>query len=213
MLQEGTTGIIDLPEDDPIAVEVLIKHVYGFEYKSPDQSGEVDESHQAHNAMEFHVKAYAIGEKYEAPALKKFALSEFGELVMENSSDRSFLRIVAAIYQSSPAEDRGLRDLAVDAVVAHQKALLSDDNNAWEIVMNLSDFAVDILPKLGQRQPPKQDPIPIKTYYCPDCGIVLCFDMESFNSGSYAYCPGCGARSYHWRNYAVRENEVSLPLV
>lgn len=203
-MQESITGTVDLAEDDPIAVEVLLKHVYGFEYKAPEQGEEVDERHQAHSAMEFHVKAYAIGEKYEAPALKKFALSEFDKLVMKNSADRSFLKVVAAIYHSSPAEDRGLRDLAVDAVVAHQEALLSDENSAWEIVMNLSDFAVDILPKLGQRKAaPEQALTSIKSYWCPNCSIMLCFDMESFNSGTYAICPSCGIRTYQWRNHAI----------
>lgn len=127
--QEAITGVVNMPEDDEIAVEALVKHLYGYSYPLVILSETVDLTDTVVSSFIIqHVQVYAIGEKYQEPTLKDQAQAAFQEALQTDDSIviQDLAIIVDLVYTSTVEKDRGLRDIVLKFVLDRKANLTSD---------------------------------------------------------------------------------------
>ncbi|TRX91084.1 hypothetical protein FHL15_008066 [Xylaria flabelliformis] len=132
--KETREGIVDLPDDDPWAVKMMIHYFYHFEYDTqsiwefPQNSSEathasLSEASQMPSSLVLHAKIYALAEKYNICGLKDFALQEFKAAAIEHWATPGFLDAAREAYISTIEADRGLRDVVVTTFHQHSELL------------------------------------------------------------------------------------------
>ncbi|OJD32300.1 btb poz-like protein [Diplodia corticola] len=123
--KEALSGIIELRHDDPSTVRAMLEFCYTFTYTPPPPPAP-QQSHQPaeEDRMIFHVHMYAVGDIYAIPALKRLAVQNFERDVSHRFP--RFPAAVRAIYETTPATDRALRDVALRVCAAHARDLLGD---------------------------------------------------------------------------------------
>jgi hypothetical protein len=67
---ESTSDVVELKEDDPWAVDAMLRHIYGFEYKSTTKPSE-----QEMSLCEFHVNVAVTAKKYGIEKLQTIAMA------------------------------------------------------------------------------------------------------------------------------------------
>lgn len=113
--QEAKTGIIELHEDDPADVQLMLESFYCEHYDENHEFGSrhypdrpVVEAERLRDA-----RLYAIAEKYQAPHTKDDAATFFHEGLDPELklSITSFINIAKLVFESTPDSDRTLRNL------------------------------------------------------------------------------------------------------
>ncbi|KAI0815425.1 hypothetical protein GGR55DRAFT_628824 [Xylaria sp. FL0064] len=152
--KEMREGIVDLPDDDPWAVKMMVDYFYHFEYdiqsvREPSQiSSEAThasfgETSQIPSSLVLHTMVYALAEKYNIPGLKDFALQEFKAAVAEHLAAPSFLEAAKEAYASTIEADRGLRDVVVTTFYEHPELL--DQEETKHVLKESGTLAYDLL--------------------------------------------------------------------
>lgn len=112
--------------DDPAIVEHLLLYLYTLDYDA--ESPATAQTSASRLAAEVrtsilltHISVYAAAEKYGVPALKAVAKEkfEFEHDIEDLWTLPRFLQIANEVYISTPASDRGLKDVVLDICVDH----------------------------------------------------------------------------------------------
>lgn len=90
------------------------------------------------------VLVYAMAETYDIGLLKALALNKFKSLVESEDLPRKFTDVAHEVYTSTPASDKGLRDLVITKCIAHLGKLLSD-TTFIKLLEEDAELASDIL--------------------------------------------------------------------
>ncbi|KAK3291910.1 BTB/POZ protein [Chaetomium fimeti] len=144
--QEARTGIIDLPDDDPQAVKLMIRYFYYLDYpqqpeaqdKGPGTPNKVSTKtnfpmpamaagakksgpkkkvgYSPQPNLTVHARVYALAEKYDIKGLKTLSLGKFEIEADLHWDSDDFMCAVEEVYTSTVDEDRGMRDAVVEAV-------------------------------------------------------------------------------------------------
>lgn len=105
----------------------------------------VDEFEVEKVRMTNNIRVYAIADKYNILGLKELAKTKFETLV--TPSDRLILDCPSAIceiYDTTPSEDRGLRDIVKDVCARHLQEIIH--SNYWSLAARTRvDFTFDLL--------------------------------------------------------------------
>ncbi|KAI9878895.1 MAG: hypothetical protein M1830_010199 [Pleopsidium flavum] len=144
--KEAETRTIELKEDDPYMVWRMILYLYCLDYndlKVVLPSG-VSSEDFANNAILINVHMYTMGDKYGIGGLKKVAEAKFEDAVKQMENPLQFLPAVVKIYKSTPAADRGLRDVTVRLATLSVKSLMAS-TTFKEIVVKVPEFACDVI--------------------------------------------------------------------
>jgi hypothetical protein len=149
----------DFLDDDPQSVDCLIQYFYRRDYQSDrfghddgqrdktrnenseeiqDTDNYVDDSHPV-----FHVRMYALAEKYNVSALKNLALDKFNQVVQPSVLSDEFLHGVEEAYVSTIPEDRGMRDAIVKHFHTHPTLL--DNECTQETFRRIHSLPYDLL--------------------------------------------------------------------
>lgn len=182
--KEAKEGKIDLVEDDPTIVKLMLHYFYWGDYDAsshgtaePDPttsvpSGVVRMGRRdvcGHNyyyedcpycpetryfieedceALVIHAKMYAIAEKYNIIGLKQLAKERF-EPECEYFWNHSEFPIAANIvYDSTPENDKGLRDIVVKTIVSHMELLQKPEIEA--VMTDYSGLLFGVLKEKAQ---------------------------------------------------------------
>ena len=101
---------MELLDDNPEAVDVMIKYFYSFEY-----DGNLKRNSMFADPLELHAAVYAVAEKYDVPDLKSLIVTKFCEdastVLLQK---RNALPAINMVYSSTPECDRGLRDAIIE---------------------------------------------------------------------------------------------------
>ena len=73
------------------------------------------------------VSVYAIADKYAIDPLKALAKGKFKALFETDFSPHGLSHVVREVFSSTPATDRGLRDVVVDKFMVHLEVLLQEE--------------------------------------------------------------------------------------
>lgn len=70
MFQENSLNEVDLEEDDPAAIEGMLRYIYGLDHNTECEEGSMEQAR-------FNADLYAVADKYGLSLLREHALSEF----------------------------------------------------------------------------------------------------------------------------------------
>ncbi|QDS69513.1 hypothetical protein FKW77_007309 [Venturia effusa] len=130
---EGKTGVIDLPEDEPLAVQALLDFLYTANYVE-DQDALL------------HAQVYTLAEKYGLETLRTLALYKLQtdfEYIYRVLIP-SFARAVKWIYDNTGENDQARKAIIV-MTIQNLERVLWDKEGAFSIMMaSLGDFSRDV---------------------------------------------------------------------
>ncbi|KAF4241736.1 hypothetical protein CNMCM8980_002260 [Aspergillus fumigatiaffinis] len=119
---EAETGKIDLPDDDPEAVNIMVQHLYGQSYK--DARANSDASCEKDLAIQ-DARVYAIADKYNIPLLKECAKGEFKAWAAESRRTEPWTHVVEEIRKGN--EFSGLHAIIEEQVAEDIDQMLAGD--------------------------------------------------------------------------------------
>ena len=110
-------------------------------------------SKRIHSKMLINALVYAVSDKFDVPDLKNLAQEQFQKALSLGSWPYyEFPSVVTQILRSTPANDKGLRRIAVELCSKHLSEALGNsntedfDHDDWEAVLKEdTDFLFDIL--------------------------------------------------------------------
>lgn len=157
-VQEASTGVIDLKEDDPEIVRLMVHYFYHLDYQHQNQSSTVNrvnlsnedttniyvEKDLGHPNLTLHAKVYALGEKYAIAGLKALALRKFREEADVSWDKDEFLRAAKEVYTSTVDHDRSMRQAVVETICRHPELL---DKQAAQDAVEGSELCFDVMMK------------------------------------------------------------------
>ena len=116
--KESSTAELPLEHDDPVAVECMIKFLYSGDYSN----GATD----VKTCLMSHVRVYALAEKYDIEGLKRLAAVNVDEIA-DGHMCEDFPAIVAAVFETTPSSDHGLRDVVSRICANHIDEVLASE--------------------------------------------------------------------------------------
>ncbi|KAH7625221.1 hypothetical protein SMAC4_12941 [Sordaria macrospora] len=160
--KEAQEGKIDLPEDDPRLVHIMVHYLYHFDYDvqlQQERSGfdglEMDGygtnvNGPVADTLLTHAKIYALAEKYLVRGLKAVALRKFKAAATVSLDIDDFLGAALVVYESTIEDDRGLRDVVVETFYKHSKWL--DKEKVRDVVKELGALTYDMVIYMRQKR-------------------------------------------------------------
>ncbi|KAB5531395.1 hypothetical protein GE09DRAFT_1146941 [Coniochaeta sp. 2T2.1] len=144
--KEASTGIIELTEDDPEAVRMMMHYFYHHDYPhvtlhQADEAGKKDP--KPNSNLVIHSRVYALGEKYAVEGLMAVALAKFVSEAKVHWESKDFLQAVEYIYSATPEHDRGLRDAVKDVFYKNRWDLMHNED-AMRCLREVPDLAYDV---------------------------------------------------------------------
>jgi speckle-type POZ protein len=121
-------------------VEAMLRFMYAFNYNNMVST----------STMIFDAQVYQIADKYDVQALKAHAKSKFSKAIETGWSLDEFPLAIETVYQSTPLDDRGLRDLAVERASKNIDKLLEKDGFC-QLLRSTADFTADLVPFIRRR--------------------------------------------------------------
>ena len=157
--------------------------MYRFDYDASDQ-GEVPPT-------VFNAKVYGIADKYDVTTLKLQAKEKFKQAAETCWRMDDFPHAITEVYSSTPATDRGLRDVVTRVVCGHIDVFL-EKQEFKNVLEETVSFAADVT-----RFIVKERRI-LKEYRCPSCRHS--WKAALLDGDSYC-CLRCGKSRPDWDSY------------
>ena len=110
MFKEAQERKVDMKEDDPTMVELMVKFFYTFDYTALE--------HSEISPLDLHTRVYTIADKYEVLGLKSIALAKFKSGLHASYQDgKAMVEATRALTACRPLPncDTTLHDLMTEA--------------------------------------------------------------------------------------------------
>ncbi|KAI9809482.1 MAG: hypothetical protein M1826_003896, partial [Phylliscum demangeonii] len=155
---EAESANIRLDDDELPLVRRMIDFLYKLDYSDegepPNPSSEYEDGAVIRespptdllecSALTVHARMYAIADKYQIPGLKDLSKRKFSTTVTDKWNNESFSHAVRVVYNSTPQNDRGLRDVVARIGREHIHALR--DRGEFKCVLReVNDFTLNVL--------------------------------------------------------------------
>jgi len=153
--QEAFTGVINLEDDDPATVFLMLCFLYTADY-------EVDPEHEPSATLSIHAQMFTLADKYDLPALMSLAKQKY-ESLQAKISLHDCLPSISEVY-TLPSSGNSLRNSAVCYAREQLKQGLGEEKvraAIWQVVNEAPDYGFDLLESFVN--------IPLKGN-CRDCG-------------------------------------------
>jgi hypothetical protein len=153
--QEAVTGVINLEDDDPATVYLMLQFFYTADY-------EVDPECEPSAALSIHAQMFTLADKYDVPALMSLAKQKY-ESLQAKIPLYDCLPSISKVY-ALPLSGNSLRKYAVQHARVHIKRGLKEEivrAAIWQVVNEVPEYGFDLLESFVN--------IPLKGR-CRDCG-------------------------------------------
>ena len=187
-LKESTERKVKIDDFDPSVVEAMLQFMYTFDYNNPYSA----------SSMIFDAQVYQIADKYDIAALQRHSKDKFNAAIATGWALDDFPLAINVVYESTPLQNRGLRDLAVEISYKHINKLIGNDG-FQELLRNTPDFSADLIPFLCGGQTLAV----LQRYKCPNCNGAFSAELEAY--GTRYYCPLCGGCNSSWNRYLCKK--------
>ena len=132
--QESVSNVIELPNDDPLALEQMILFLYSGEYSIEDDLLD--------KALDLHVKVHVLADKYDIPRLANLAILSYQQAFRQATRRgkrfvKAFLATIPAIYTMTPDTNVGLRNVVVRLARIMRPILIETEPKYSEEFQNL----------------------------------------------------------------------------
>lgn len=158
--QEGLNKRIELEEHEPHLVHRMLQHLYKLDYFAGKIELDGKKENSFVSELHTHVMMYAMGDEYDVMDLKKKSLRKFTEAVKAKKGRKdelaSVLKVVPAIYTTTPDSDRGLREFVVGLGAEHLERM-KDLPELKDAVTQAPNYMIEILPKYFRRVQDEKD--------------------------------------------------------
>ncbi|KAF6218701.1 hypothetical protein HO133_006052 [Letharia lupina] len=138
--EEGTSGIVDLKEEDPQYAGILLRYFYALDYQIDDNGKP---------PLVAHALVYAIADKYGVGQLKDLAKEKFAMAITTTrvTDIPSFIAAIEVVYTSTLGSDRGLRACLLPKLKEYKQQLRDSDEFMALILSGFGEgeFAVDVI--------------------------------------------------------------------
>ncbi|AEO55663.1 hypothetical protein MYCTH_2050467, partial [Thermothelomyces thermophilus ATCC 42464] len=155
-------GKIDLPDDDPQLVHIMIYYLYHFDYDiqlaheqshSEGSGPDVDRrdmNKPTGSVLATHARVYSLAEKYLIRGLKTVAVRQFKLAATSFPDIDDFLEATLEVYSSTVDDDRGLRDVVVETLYTNSNWL--DRENVRDVIKELGALTYDLVIYMRRRR-------------------------------------------------------------
>lgn len=150
--QEAKGSTVDLVGDDPQALEVMLRYLYGrslhkmLPYLSKSE-GELLMLVSAPLSLCAHI--YAVADKYGIVQLKKEATEHYSEYVQQVPTNiEDYIGSVRVCYSTTSTTDRGLRSECLRHCIDSQETMLRDPDFTKSLSTN-ANFAAELAQALS----------------------------------------------------------------
>ena len=166
-LKEAQEKEIHLQDDDPELIESMLVYLYTAQYPSVEDFTWIQSNQEEMHL--YHPRLYAVADNYDVPALKTAIKASFAQdmiFVRENDGHEfsNMAKVIAAVYESTPDSDRGLRD-TVQLLLAECQEKILGLKSIQPYLQKNQHFALDVL-KNHCKDLAKQE---VYKYWCRDC--------------------------------------------
>ncbi|KAI0096201.1 hypothetical protein GGR51DRAFT_568764 [Nemania sp. FL0031] len=137
--------VIDLPDYDPIAVEIVLYYLYHQEYHIPRQATSGEQSNQE-GIGETPIPEPSINTvagKCSIQRLQTVALRKFKETAMQCWDSDDFLKMVTKVYTSTAETDRRLKDVVIP--ILHEHPVLLSKKTTQNMLRQINMLAYDLV--------------------------------------------------------------------
>lgn len=157
--------------------------MYRFDYDASDQD-EVPPT-------VFNAKVYGIADKYDVATLKLQAKEKFKQAAETRWRMDDFPHAITEVYSSTPATDRGLRDMVIRVVCGHIDVFL-EKQEFNDVLEETVGFAADVTRFIVKEHKG------VKEYHCPSCRQSW---KTALLEGRIYYCQRCGTFRSDWGSH------------
>lgn len=129
-------------------VRKMVYFLYGGNYGT---SMKGEEGYGSVSGLQVHARMFALGDKYDIPALREFAANKFLTRLTTFSTDLDILGCVPDVYRLTPPSVRSLREmLSKEARLRLEKYLKDlESREAFEsVTTEVPEFVTDVLDML-----------------------------------------------------------------
>lgn len=128
----------------------------GIDEDSLSKPAELENSNTSFDPLSFHILMYSLADRMFIEGLKALSKDKLERGLVQRLDANTFPSAIMEIYNSTPASDRGLRDLAVKITLDHLTELRTSDetthlafpNSLVELVPQFSsDLLVSVMDK------------------------------------------------------------------
>jgi hypothetical protein len=102
------------------------------------------------------IREYAIAEKYGIKDLKALALTRFSAWLKSNWNHPEFYSVVEEAYNSTPSNDRDIRDLVEGIVKANITNVLHNDNFREMLTAEMGELGVAVISAILEEKEKKR---------------------------------------------------------
>ncbi|KAL9598512.1 MAG: hypothetical protein Q9179_003889 [Wetmoreana sp. 5 TL-2023] len=154
-LSESNNSKINLPEDDPYLVSLMLQFLYTETYTvdTEDENKHLDPGYPTF-VLKTHARLYSLGDKYDIPLLCRLAAYRFRQYLRIGAHLTEAFECVPWIYDSIPDNDRALRDGIIKEITHRVEEINSDPMHRealMELVHHYEHFREDMFIELLQR--------------------------------------------------------------
>jgi hypothetical protein len=93
------------------------------------------------------VRVYALADKYDISPLKELARQKFCSWAENNWTCEDFSAIAREVFESTPKNDRGLRDVIIQLVAKHADIFIQKDG-LRQLIEDIGDLELSVLCQL-----------------------------------------------------------------
>ncbi|KAH7403063.1 BTB/POZ protein [Cadophora sp. MPI-SDFR-AT-0126] len=139
--KEAQTGIVDLDDDDPAAVETMLRFFYTGKYIEPaNESGEI------RFEIRIAILIYILADKYDVSALMDLAEKSFKRLLSVSLTEEDYLSAVSDVY-TLPLPTNALKAITVEHARRKFRGMLqgSKSDLVQNALLQIPEFAVDVI--------------------------------------------------------------------
>jgi hypothetical protein len=119
--QEGKVGKINLPDDDPEAINMMVQRLYGQSYK--DTRPDLEDYGEGRALL--NLKVYASADRYDISSLKECAKEEFKAWDWRSQGTESWVHVVEEAWKGN--EFSGLHPIIEEKIAEDIDRMLRDD--------------------------------------------------------------------------------------
>lgn len=171
---------ITLKEDEPTAVDRMVDYLYRLDYESGPNKFDLE----LHNVnvvplepLSIHAHVYAIADKYQIWGLGTMAIQKTTSDLIVLWRSATFAAALDVVWTTTPATNRGLRDLYIRAVLQH-KHELHNCEPFFETLKANGDLMVEVIRTTWETEKAVQPSTKEKKQRarlldCDACGLVL----------------------------------------
>lgn len=172
--REAVENKMNLDEEDPILVEIMLRHLYSHAYLK-------DHPSPPDITLQLHARMYAMADRYGMEDLRQLVREQFENLQRTDYAKDDFATVIREVYTSTPDLDRGLRDLVVKQSTACF-AEVSAKPDFFKMMAETGTFGVDLVKAIKNHASRK--------FACPNCKKSI--DVVLEESGMRCdRCPHC----------------------